>query len=75
MLALKMYFGPVQPYQYRLVGHGAWKGAREAIMTSDERVLYPLCGGRVIESRFLNMDKVLLIGFILLAVLLKFLIF
>ena len=41
-LAWECFFGPATPYQYRLRGPGAWKGAREAIMTQWERTYYPL---------------------------------
>lgn len=41
-LFLKIVFGPSLSYQYRLEGHGKWEGAREAIMTSDERTQWPL---------------------------------
>ncbi|XP_004454780.1 flavin-containing monooxygenase 2 isoform X2 [Dasypus novemcinctus] len=41
-LALKLYFGPCNSYQYRLVGPGQWKGARNAIFTQEQRILKPL---------------------------------
>ncbi|XP_044532471.1 dimethylaniline monooxygenase [N-oxide-forming] 2-like [Gracilinanus agilis] len=41
-LALKIYFGPCHPYQYRLDGPGKWKGARNAIFTEKQRLLKPL---------------------------------
>jgi len=40
-LALLVYFGPTSPYQYRLTGHGAWDGARHAIVTMKDRMVYP----------------------------------
>ncbi|XP_023566026.1 dimethylaniline monooxygenase [N-oxide-forming] 2 [Octodon degus] len=42
VLAVKLYFGPCNSYQYRLVGPGKWEGARHAILTQEERVLKPL---------------------------------
>ena len=36
-LALRCYFGPCSPPQYRLTGPGAWDGARRAIMALQER--------------------------------------
>ncbi|PIO57186.1 hypothetical protein TELCIR_21410, partial [Teladorsagia circumcincta] len=33
-----IYFGPCVPYEYRLEGPHPWSGARNAIMTVDERV-------------------------------------
>ncbi|GBN27538.1 Dimethylaniline monooxygenase [N-oxide-forming] 2 [Araneus ventricosus] len=41
-LFLKLVFGPSLPYQYRLQGPHSWDGAREAIMTCEERLFYPL---------------------------------
>ncbi|VDL84353.1 unnamed protein product [Nippostrongylus brasiliensis] len=38
MLAIKIYFGPCVPYVYRLQGPHSWTGARQAIMSVDERV-------------------------------------
>ncbi|PIO64152.1 Flavin-binding monooxygenase-like protein, partial [Teladorsagia circumcincta] len=38
ILALQIYFGPCVPYEYRLEGPHPWSGARNAIMTVDERV-------------------------------------
>ncbi|GFR03228.1 dimethylaniline monooxygenase 2 [Trichonephila clavata] len=35
-------FGPSLSYQYRLQGPHSWEGAREAIMTSKDRMLWPL---------------------------------
>lgn len=41
-LAVKLYFGPCNSYQYRLVGPGQWEGARNAILTQKQRILKPL---------------------------------
>ncbi|KAL2301736.1 hypothetical protein Nmel_011132 [Mimus melanotis] len=41
-LALEVAFGPCTPYQYRLRGPGAWAGAREAILTQQQRVVRAL---------------------------------
>lgn len=41
-LFLKLVFGPSVPYQYRLEGPHKWEGAREAIMTCNERLCWPL---------------------------------
>ncbi|EPB65943.1 Flavin-binding monooxygenase-like protein [Ancylostoma ceylanicum] len=38
LLAFQVYFGPYVPYVYRLSGPHSWSGARQAIMTVDERV-------------------------------------
>ncbi|XP_039412140.1 flavin-containing monooxygenase 5-like isoform X1 [Corvus cornix cornix] len=52
-LALEVVFGPCTPYQYRLRGPGAWAGAREAILTQQQRVvraLQPRASGRPARS-------------------------
>ncbi|XP_027627345.1 dimethylaniline monooxygenase [N-oxide-forming] 2 isoform X2 [Tupaia chinensis] len=41
-LAVKLYFGPCNSYQYRLAGPGRWDGARDAIFTQKQRILKPL---------------------------------
>ncbi|XP_075396589.1 flavin-containing monooxygenase 2 [Tenrec ecaudatus] len=41
-LATKLYFGPCNSYQYRLVGPGRWEGARSAIFSQKQRILKPL---------------------------------
>ncbi|XP_054836304.1 flavin-containing monooxygenase 1-like [Eublepharis macularius] len=41
-LAIKIFFGPCSPYQYRLVGPGKWDGARNAIMSQWEWTLKPM---------------------------------
>ena len=46
-LAVAVYFGLTTPSQYRLVGPGAWSGARDAILSSRERMLQPLKTRRV----------------------------
>ncbi|XP_063154621.1 flavin-containing monooxygenase 3-like [Candoia aspera] len=38
-LALKVFFGPCSPYQFRLTGPGKWDGARDAILTQWDRTL------------------------------------
>ncbi|XP_070531973.1 flavin-containing monooxygenase 5-like isoform X2 [Ptychodera flava] len=39
-LAVKCFFGPNTPYQYRLMGPGKWAGAKEAIEKIWYRVIY-----------------------------------
>ncbi|XP_061182954.1 flavin-containing monooxygenase 5-like [Saccostrea echinata] len=41
-LAAVVFFGPVTPFQYRVMGPGKWSGAREAILTQMKRIDYPL---------------------------------
>ncbi|XP_077560960.1 flavin-containing monooxygenase 5-like [Haemaphysalis longicornis] len=38
----RVLLGPAVPYQYRLEGPHRWHGARQAILESHQRVLYPL---------------------------------
>lgn len=53
-LFLQLLFGPCVPYQYRLDGHGKWEGAREAIMTVDERIQWPLRKDHEVKKSFLR---------------------
>ncbi|GBN61221.1 Dimethylaniline monooxygenase [N-oxide-forming] 2 [Araneus ventricosus] len=48
-LFLKIIFGPSVSYQYRLQGPHSWKGAREAIMTSMDRVVWPMTKRKAAE--------------------------
>ncbi|KAM7011994.1 uncharacterized protein LKV04_022432 [Tautogolabrus adspersus] len=41
VLWMKVFCGPLTPYQYRLNGTGRWTGARQAILTQWERVIQP----------------------------------
>ncbi|XP_054718352.1 flavin-containing monooxygenase 5-like [Uloborus diversus] len=38
ILFYKSFFGPTLPYQYRLQGPNSWPGARQAILSADERI-------------------------------------
>ncbi|XP_025111759.1 dimethylaniline monooxygenase [N-oxide-forming] 5-like [Pomacea canaliculata] len=40
-LAWTVLMGPVTPYTYRLHGPGSWAGAREAVLTTMDRVRFP----------------------------------
>ena len=51
LLALRCYFGPCVPYQYRLMGPGKWSGAKEAINTVYDRIHAPL------QTRICNIQK------------------
>ncbi|UYV69879.1 K02A2.6-like [Cordylochernes scorpioides] len=43
-------FGPCLPYQFRLSGPGAWKGARDAILTYKKRIYAPLKSSRITKK-------------------------
>ena len=43
------YFGPAVTYQYRLQGPGKWTDARETILTTWERIAFPLNKKRALE--------------------------
>ena len=43
------YFGPAVTYQYRLQGPGKLTDARETILTTWERITYPLNKKRALE--------------------------
>ena len=40
LLAFKCFFGPCTPPQYRLMGPGAWSGAKEAIQKAHSNIIY-----------------------------------
>lgn len=48
-LALQLLLGPCTPVQYRLQGPGKWAGARETILTTEDRIRKPLMT-RVVEK-------------------------
>ena len=50
VLALRCFFGPCTPPQYRLVGPGAWSGAKKAIEEVHNNVIYAT-KTRVIEQK------------------------
>jgi dimethylaniline monooxygenase (N-oxide forming) len=47
LLACRMYFGPMTPIQFRVMGHGAWSGARETILTTWKRIQTPFQSRKV----------------------------
>ncbi|KAG8555867.1 hypothetical protein GDO81_017844 [Engystomops pustulosus] len=49
-LAVKVFFGPCTPYQYRLTGPGKWSGARNAILTQWTRTINPARTRVVLKS-------------------------
>ncbi|XP_040608107.1 flavin-containing monooxygenase 5 [Mesocricetus auratus] len=48
-LAFRLLLGPCTPVQYRLQGPGKWAGARQAILTTEDRIRKPLMT-RVVEK-------------------------
>jgi len=54
---MEVYFGLATPYQYRLVGPGAWTGARDAIVTSRRRLIQPLATRRVDMATDVNKTR------------------
>ncbi|XP_014700659.1 flavin-containing monooxygenase 2 [Equus asinus] len=67
-LAVKLYFGPCNSYQYRLVGPGRWEGARHAIFTQKQRILKPLTTRALRESSNFSLSFLLKILGLLAAV-------
>ncbi|CAF3397574.1 unnamed protein product [Rotaria sp. Silwood1] len=53
-LGWHLLFGSCTPYRYRLEGPNQWDGARQAILTQNERVKYPL---RVSRKQEQNQQK------------------
>uniref|UniRef100_UPI00358F008B flavin-containing monooxygenase 5-like isoform X1 n=2 Tax=Myxine glutinosa TaxID=7769 RepID=UPI00358F008B len=67
-LALKIFFGPLTNYQFRLQGPGRWEGAAQAIRTQDHRVMVPFPGGSVTCSNTQGFGLVnLIVSLVLLA--------
>lgn len=66
-LALKVFFGPCTPYQYRLVGPGCWPGAAEAIRTQWDRIVTPT-RTRSVDSNNTELLRLLIKMFICLLV-------
>lgn len=42
----RLLLGPSVPYQYRLAGPGSWSGARQTIMTVDDRIYEGINDGK-----------------------------
>ena len=67
-LALKMYFGPMTPFHMRVMGHGAWPGAKQAIMTTWDRVVTPF-NSRKLQEQHQSVIKLLLLYTVAIAIL------
>lgn len=62
-LAFSIFFGPLTPQQYRVIGHGQWQGAREEILYTHkmyERNYNSLCIKPVGFSKKFNPRRILL---------------
>ena len=66
-LALKVYFGPMTPFQMRIMGHGAWPGAKQAVLTSWDRVVTPF-NSRKLQEQCRSLMKLLLLYAVAIAV-------
>ncbi len=73
-LAIQVFFGPCTPYQYRLVGPGKWKGARDAIMTQWDRVCYPT-ETRAVPTQAKSSLMMQIIVIVILAIIIGFVLF
>jgi hypothetical protein len=49
-LCAAVHMGLLVTYPYRLVGPGAWTGARQATLGAQQRLTYPLGPGNTAES-------------------------
>ena len=67
-LAMTMYFGPMTSYQMRVMGHGAWPGAKQAIMGTWDRVVTPF-NSRKLQEKPRSVMKSLLLYAVAIAVL------
>ena len=50
LLWWNLYFNPCAPYQYRLVGPHLWRGARQAILSLNERIEQSINSRSLIEN-------------------------
>ncbi len=41
VLAIRCFFGPCAPYQYRIMGPNAWDGAKKALESIAENIIFP----------------------------------
>uniref|UniRef100_A0A0N5C9X5 Flavin-containing monooxygenase n=1 Tax=Strongyloides papillosus TaxID=174720 RepID=A0A0N5C9X5_STREA len=48
-LFFSLLFGPNAPYAYRLKGPHPWRGARDALLTIEERTIYPTYSARKMD--------------------------
>lgn len=71
-LAKDCFFGPCSPYQYRLMGPGAWSGARQAILTQWKRIYQPFQTRPCDSQDDSSFRKLYIIIVLVLAVLLYF---
>lgn len=74
-LAMKCYFGPCTAYQYRLQGPGQWKGARNAIMTTWDRIYEPFRTRPVEDVTASKFNIQMLVLIVIIALILKFIFF
>ncbi|XP_072014325.1 flavin-containing monooxygenase 5-like [Amphiura filiformis] len=75
VLALRCFFGPCYPYQYRLMGPGMWQGAKEAISTAWDRIEAPTMTRKVPKgeaSKVAAILKLLVFVAIFLGIILRF---
>ena len=72
-LAMEVYFGPATPLQFRLFGPNSWPSARQAIMTTWDRVYAPLKTRKVKTKeegqlfRYIMYAVILYIAFVLIS--------
>lgn len=74
----KCFTGPCTSYQFRLQGPHSWPGARDAIMSYEERLLYPLQGKRALKRGKGSMNNTFLCCIVILSAtifIFKFLLF
>jgi dimethylaniline monooxygenase (N-oxide forming) len=76
VLTYHVLFGPYCPYQNRLVGPGAWSGARQAVLTTMQRVQRGYNQGYNLKKRNDSAGlpwRILFFGFLILALIWKYL--
>ncbi|BFZ05640.1 hypothetical protein BsWGS_08679 [Bradybaena similaris] len=68
LLAVKVIFGPVTPYTFRLHGPGQWAGARDAVMNQWRRIEAPLRTRSLPRAKHGLRENLLKLAFLFLAV-------
>ena len=68
LLALKVFFGPCTPPQYRLMGPNPWPGAKEAIEKALSNTIYAIKTRHTEQSASFSVVKIALIVAIIVAI-------
>jgi len=62
-LCMAVYTGTLTTYQYRLVGPGAWSGARQAVLGLMERLAFPV-NAKLVQKKQLERSNTMSFGYL-----------